>query len=147
MRVSSKTDYALRTVLDLALHRGEGVIKASQIAQRQGIPLKFLEQILLVLRGGGVVESRRGARGGYYLAREARDISLRDVVRLTEDALLASSETRRGAARRQADMDPFGGVWKQIDEDITSALSELTFDDICQDIETRRRHAAQHYAI
>ncbi|TFH40652.1 MAG: Rrf2 family transcriptional regulator [Lysobacterales bacterium] len=147
MRVSSKTDYALRTVLDLALHHGEGVIKAAEIAQRQQIPLKFLEQILLALRGGGIVESRRGARGGYLLAKEAGSICLTDVVKLTEDALLSVSSSRRGAARRSTAVDPFEGVWKRIDHSIVSVLSGLTFADVCKEIRERSRRAAHNYTI
>jgi Rrf2 family protein len=147
MRVSSKTEYALRTVLDLALNRDDGVVKASEIAQRQSIPLKFLEQILLALRGGGIVESRRGARGGYYLARDAKSISLKDVVRLTEDALLASADTRRAGASARSSVDPFAHVWKRIDGCISSTLTEWTIDDVCRELERQRRQAAQHYAI
>src|SRR5439155_26172086 len=83
MRVSAKVDYALRACAELAA-AGEGPVKGDRIAQAQKIPLKFLENILLDLKHAGLVQSQRGAEGGYWLARPAAEISLADLMRAVE---------------------------------------------------------------
>src|ERR671923_1925856 len=84
MRVSAKVDYALRACAELAAEAGRGPVKGERIAQAQEIPLKFLENILLDLRHAGLVNSQRGAEGGYWLARSPADVSLADVIRAVE---------------------------------------------------------------
>ena len=86
-RVSQKTEYALRAMVELALREGEGPIPARDIAARQGIPLRFLEQQLSTLHKAGLVESFRGAGGGCRLAREATQIRVADVVDAMEGSL------------------------------------------------------------
>jgi Rrf2 family cysteine metabolism transcriptional repressor len=79
-KVSQKTEYAIRAMVELALREGQGLIAAKDIAERQGIPLRFLEQQLATLHKAGLVESFRGAGGGCRLAREASVIRVADVV-------------------------------------------------------------------
>jgi Rrf2 family protein len=86
VRISAKADYALRAALELAV-TGDGPVKAERIAQAQGIPPKFLENILLELRNAGVAESRRGAEGGWRLAQPADSITVADIVRAVEGPL------------------------------------------------------------
>src|ERR1051325_1965063 len=83
MRVSAKVDYAVRAGAELAAS-ADGPVKGDRIAQAQQIPLKFLENILLDLKHAGLVQSQRGAEGGYWLARPADEISLADVIRAVE---------------------------------------------------------------
>lgn len=149
MKVSSKTDYALRTVLELSLSTDGSVTKASTIAGRQSIPLKFLEQILLALRSGGVVASRRGARGGYYLASPPRDITLAEVVRLTEDSLVAPAASRRTTDGEGFGLraDPFARVWREIEDSIEATLAGVTFEDMKRRVQHLRREAVQDYNI
>ena len=84
MRVSAKVDYAVRAGAELAAAAGEGPVKGDHIATAQKIPLKFLENILLDLKHAGLVQSQRGAEGGYWLAKEPAEISLADVIRAVE---------------------------------------------------------------
>ena len=79
MRVTAKVDYAVRASAELAAASGEGPVKGDRIAQSQQIPLKFLESILLELKHAGLVQSQRGADGGYWLAQPPEEISLADV--------------------------------------------------------------------
>ena len=81
MRISKKGDYALRALIHLALESGEGVTHMQKIAQKEDIPQKFLEQILLSLKGVGIVRSKSGVGGGYALARPAEKIMLGEVIR------------------------------------------------------------------
>ncbi len=86
MRVSAKADYAIRAALELAA-AGDGPVKGDRIAKAQEIPPNFLENILGDLRNAGLVASRRGADGGYWLARPAEEISLADVIRAVDGPL------------------------------------------------------------
>lgn len=142
MKVSSRSRYAMLTVLDLALHREVGVSKVHEIARRQVIPQKFLEQILLVLKSGGIVTSRRGAKGGYQLAKLPADISVADVLQLTEDALLAKDETPTvGAAIIFAD------IWSGINDHIGTELSALNFQEIIERAEKLLESEVWQYSI
>lgn len=87
MRVSAKSDYALRAMLELAAAEGQGPVTADAIATAQGIPAPFLQNILQALRNGGLVESRRGQVGGHLLARPAAVITLGDVIRAVDGPL------------------------------------------------------------
>src|SRR5256714_5408767 len=84
MRVSAKVDYAVRAGAELAAAADGGPVKGERIAQAQEIPLKFLENILLDLKHAGLVQSQRGAEGGYWLAQAPEEISLADVIRAVE---------------------------------------------------------------
>ena len=87
MRTTAKADYAVRAAVELAAVGTGEPVKADQIAEAQSIPLNFLENILSELRRAGIVESRRGAAGGYLLARAPEEISLADVIRAVEGPL------------------------------------------------------------
>src|SRR5216684_5717464 len=107
MITSVKGDYALQAILDLAMYHRGVPIKIADIARRQKIPQKFLELILAGLKQGGFVESRRGAEGGYLLARAADAITVGEVVRQVENKKQA-----RGAGVRD---DPFADMWNSVD--------------------------------
>jgi Rrf2 family protein len=83
MRVSAKADYAVRAAAELAA-ADEGPVKGEKLAEAQDIPLQFLEHILLELKHAGIVRARRGAKGGYWLAKPAKDITIAEVVRTVE---------------------------------------------------------------
>jgi Rrf2 family protein len=129
MRVSAKVDYALRAALELAA-AGDGPTKGERIAQAQDIPLKFLENILLELRHHGLVQSQRGAEGGYWLARPPEEIKLADVIRAVEGPLAnvrgARPETVEyaGAAARLQD------VWVALRANMRAVLEELTLAEV-----------------
>ena len=81
MRISAKGEYAIQAVLDLALHRERGLVAIQEIARRQGIPQRYLEQVLLALKRAGLLTSKRGSAGGYQLTRPPEDITVGDVLR------------------------------------------------------------------
>lgn len=87
VRISAKTDYAIRAALELAATPGQAWIKTEAVAERQSIPLPFLLNILAELRTAGLVQSRRGADGGYRLARPPSSITLADVIRAIDGPL------------------------------------------------------------
>jgi len=84
MKLSTRTRYGARLLLDLARHRGQGPIQVGKIAERQGVSVKYLEQIVRPLKRAGLVSSTRGPKGGHVLAKDPGVISLGDIVRLME---------------------------------------------------------------
>lgn len=87
MKLSTKSEYACLALIDLSENYGAGYIKIEDICQRQGLPRKYIEQILLSLKKAGYLKSRRGADGGYMLSRKPDEISLAEIVRLMDGAL------------------------------------------------------------
>jgi len=87
MKLSKKSEYGLRAMLDLAAHADEGAVRLKDLADRNNIPLKFLEQIFLALRNAGVIRSQVGARGGYMLSRPAEEITLGEVIRTLDGTI------------------------------------------------------------
>src|SRR3569623_2000293 len=105
MNISVKGEYALQAILDLAIHTGRGPTRIADIARRQKIPQKFLELILAGLKQGGFVESRRGAEGGYLLARGAESITIGEVLRFVE----GPQQNKKNPRRKQD--TPFTDMW------------------------------------
>ena len=129
MRVSAKADYALRATIELAA-AGDGPVKGERIAQAQEIPLKFLENILLDLKHAGLVQSQRGAEGGYWLSRPPDEISLADVIRAVEGPIA----NVRGLRSEQVEYGgPAAGlrdVWVAVRANLRSVLETVTLGDL-----------------
>lgn len=124
MNISVKSEYALHAIFDLASqHPGEPT-KIADIARRQKIPQKFLELILAGLKQGGFVESRRGAEGGYLLARPAEAITVGEVLRFVE-----GGQTSRDRSRRKVET-PFTETWRQVDQGVSAVVDHTTFADL-----------------
>src|SRR5437764_9535639 len=121
MNISVKGEYALQAIFDLAANSAAEPVKIAEIARRQKIPQKFLELILASLKQGGFVESRRGAEGGYMLARRAESISVGDVLHFVE-----GRQEERARLRKLSD-SPFSDLWKRADFAIDSVLDSTTF--------------------
>ena len=121
MNISVKGEYALQAIFDLSANFGAEPVKIAEIARRQKIPQKFLELILASLKQGGFVESRRGAEGGYMLARRAESITVGEVLHFVE-----GRQEERARLRKQAD-SPFSDLWERVDLAIDSVLDHTTF--------------------
>ena len=124
MNISVKGEYALHAIFDLALQKAGEPIKIADIAKRQRIPQKFLELILAGLKQGGFVESRRGAEGGYLLARAPEAITVGEVIRYIEGA--KSSKP----ARKQSPADPFAETWRRVDQAVSDVIDQTTFAEL-----------------
>jgi Rrf2 family protein len=132
MRISAKADYALRAALELALAEGTGPLKGEQIAQSQGIPLKFLENILLELRHHGLVQSQRGAEGGYWLARPAMEITLAEVLRSVEGPLANVRGERPEALEYVGAAERLRDVWIALRANLRAVLDSVTLADVVE---------------
>ena len=124
MNISVKGEYALEALFDLAQQRPGDPVKIADIARRRKIPQKFLELILAGLKQGGFVESRRGAEGGYFLARPANAITVGQVLRFMESVRSSRPNNSSGIP------GPFSDLWKQVDDSVSRVVDETTFDDL-----------------
>lgn len=131
MRVSAKADYAIRAAVELAA-AGDGPVKGDQIAQAQEIPPNFLENIMGDLRNAGIVASRRGAEGGYWLARPAAEITLADVIRAVDGPLANVRGIRSEQLEYQGSAQPLRDVWVAVRASVRAVLEGVTLDDVAR---------------
>lgn len=127
MNISVKSEYALHAMFDLALQKSGEPVKIADIARRRKIPQKFLELILAGLKQGGFVESRRGAEGGYLLARAPETIPIGEVIRFMEGG------KGKKAAQKHAPPDPFADTWRRVDEAVSNILDRTTLAELVQE--------------
>jgi Rrf2 family cysteine metabolism transcriptional repressor len=123
MTISVKAEYALQAVFDLASQTSGEPVKIADIAHRQKIPQKFLELILVGLKQGGFVESRRGAEGGYLLARAADSLTVGEVLHFMDGS------QSKGKPRRKPD-SPFADMWRNVDDAIGAIVDHTTFAEL-----------------
>ncbi|MCI6553328.1 MAG: Rrf2 family transcriptional regulator [Lachnospiraceae bacterium] len=133
MKISTKGRYAVRVMLDLAVHNTGEYIKVKQIAQRQEISEKYLEQIISVLNKAGYVKSARGAQGGYKMSGDPAEYTVGMILRLTEGSLcpVACLETKVNECDR-CDTCETLDVWKQLNEAINKVVDSVTIADLAE---------------
>jgi len=129
VRTTAKADYAVRAAVELAAS-GDAPVSAERIAEAQGIPVNFLENILLDLRRAGIVESRRGSAGGYLLAKPADEIALADVVRAVEGPLASVRGLSPDALDYEGSAVPLRDVWVAVRSAVRSVLEHVTLADV-----------------
>jgi Rrf2 family protein len=129
MRVSAKADYAVRAAAELAAHE-DGPVKGERLAEAQDIPLQFLEHILLELKHHGIVRARRGAKGGYWLARPADEVTIADIVRAVEGPIAHVQSTPPEAISYRGNAEPLQEVWIAVRASLRSVLEEVTLADL-----------------
>ena len=129
MRISAKADYALRAAAELA-DAGGGPVKGEQLATRQEIPPKFLENILGDLRQAGLVRSQRGAEGGYWLRRPAADITLAEIVRAVEGPLATVRGMPPEDVGYRGPAEQLQRVWIAVRRNLRDVLEDVTVADL-----------------
>ena len=129
MHISAKTDYAVRAAVQLA-SSSEFPVTSESIAQAQEIPAKFLEAILSELRHSGLVKSRRGAHGGYWLSRPASEITVADVIRAVEGPMALVRGERPEHVEYKGAAEPLKDVWVATRAALRGVLSHVTLADI-----------------
>lgn len=122
MRVTYRGDYALKAVLDLALNYGKDLVTIHEMAEHIDAPIKFLEQVLLDLKKGGFVESRRGNIGGYLLSRAPGRITIGEVIRFIDGPIEPISCARQGYSNCG---DMYKCVFKKVWQDVSKATSDI----------------------
>ncbi len=130
MRISAKSDYAVRAAAELAFASAEGPVKGEQLAARQGVPLKFLENILGSMRTAGIVATRRGADGGYLLARPASGITVADVIRAVDGPLASVRGEPPEALEYPGAAAHLAEVWIAVRASLRGVLERVTLADL-----------------
>jgi Rrf2 family protein len=129
MRVSAKADYAVRAAAELAA-ADEGPVKGERLADAQDIPLQFLEHILLELKHHGIVRARRGAKGGYWLARPADEVTIAEIVRAVEGPIAHVQSSPPEAIEYRGNARHLQEVWIAVRASLRSVLEEVTLADL-----------------
>jgi Rrf2 family protein len=141
VRITAKVDYAVRAVIELATappspETTDGrprPIKGAHISKAQSIPVKFLETILAELRHDGIVGSRRGAEGGYWLAKPADAVSVADIIRAVEGPLADVRGVRPDALEYGEDLEALQRMWVAVRANLRAVLEEVTIADLRAD--------------
>lgn len=129
MRISAKADYAVRATIELA-SSGEKPVKGEQLADAQQIPLQFLEHILLELKRARLVRTKRGAQGGYWLARPPEKITLASVIRAVEGPLANIQDLAPEATEYPGDAERLTDVWVAVRASLRRVLEAVTIADL-----------------
>jgi len=130
VRISAKADYAVRATIELASEEVVTPVKGERIADAQKIPLRFLENILGELRHAGLVQSQRGAEGGYWLSREPDTITLAEIIRAVEGPLATTRGERPEDLEYRGASEPLQTVWIALRANIRDVLESVTLADI-----------------
>jgi Rrf2 family protein len=130
MRISAKADYAVRAAAELAASPDGDPIKGEQLAESQDIPLQFLEHILLELKHARLVRAKRGARGGYWLAKAPEKITLADVIRAVEGPLANIQDSAPEATHYPGPAEHLRDVWIAVRANLRAVLENITLADL-----------------
>ena len=138
MRITYRGDYALKAILDLALHNGV-IVTIHDLAERAQIPFKFLEQVLLDLKRGGFVESRRGKVGGYLLAKKPQEITIGEVIRFVDGPIEPiACITKDYSGCSDIYKCVFRHIWKDVGSAISGIVDNITFKDLLSQAQVKK---------
>ena len=142
MRITYKGDYALKTILGLSLHYNQGLVNINDLATRSDVPVKFLEQILLELKKGGFVDSKRGTNGGYFLAKAPGQIKVGDVVRFIDgpiEPIACASKETEYAGCLDTNTCVFRELWSSVAYATSRIIDSVTFEDLVNKVRSRAK--------
>ncbi|SHJ81346.1 RrF2 family transcriptional regulator [Hespellia stercorisuis] len=131
MKISTKGRYAVRLLVDIAQNDADGFVRLKDVAKRQNISVKYLEQIIAILSRAGYVRSVRGPQGGYHLTGEPKDYTVGMILRLTEGSMapVACLEDETNQCERQNECVSLR-IWKELDEAIKGVIDKYTLQDL-----------------
>jgi Rrf2 family protein len=132
MKLSTKGEYGLLALVDLARHQGAGPVQVHQIAKRQNLSKQYLDQLMLTMRKAGFVASSRGRLGGYMLARPAGAITLLDVVTALEGRVENVNFLTGRSRRRNTARNALKDVWQRLNENQRALLEAKTLAQVCE---------------
>jgi Rrf2 family protein len=130
LRLTKKLLFAIEAVLDIAYNAGNLPVQSSEITRRQGIPRRYLEQVLQQLVRDGVLQGVRGPRGGYRLARERRRITVGDIVRVVR-SLESGEDPIEGEGGAELGLKVVRPLWLELQEELMQRLDGVTIEELC----------------
>lgn len=131
LRLSKRLLFAIEAVVDIAYHAGNRPVQSGEISERQGIPRRYLEQVLQHLVKSGVLTGQRGPRGGYRLARERRRITLGEVVRVMRQIDMVPDPLADGGGS-VIGLQVVRPLWRELQDSMLLELDKITVEDLCQ---------------
>lgn len=149
MKISTKSRYGLRAMVDLAVYAGAEQLSLNTIAARQEVSINYLEQIFSSLRKAGLVKSVKGAQGGYILADHPDRITIGMVLRVLEGDLSVTSEQIPPSVQQESDLRGFLNrvVWQKVNESINQTVNAMSLEDLANEYRTKNEHIAGMYYI
>jgi Rrf2 family transcriptional regulator, cysteine metabolism repressor len=147
MKISTKIRYGARAMLELASHYGEGPIELKEIAKKENISLKYLEQVINPLRAAGLVKSIRGSKGGYSLGKPPFEICLYDVVETLEGPLNLLECLHDSKACPKVQSCVTRDIWKEVSDAISKIFYSVTLEDMVSRRREKERSDSSMYQI
>jgi Rrf2 family protein len=147
MKISTKIRYGARAMVELASHYGEGPIELKEIAKKENISLKYLEQVINPLRADGLVKAIRGAKGGYSLAKPPSEICLYDVIETLEGPLNLLECLGDAKACQRISSCVTREVWKEVSDAISRILYSVTLEDMVNRKREKEKNNSPMYQI
>jgi Rrf2 family protein len=147
MKISTKIRYGARAMLELASHYGEGPIELKEIAKKENISLKYLEQVINPLRGAGLVKAVRGSKGGYSLAKPPSEICLYDVVETLEGPLNLLECLRDSKVCQKVPSCVTRDIWREVSEAISKIFYSITLEDMVNRKKDKEERNSPMYQI
>ena len=144
MRLSTKGEYGLLAIVDLALHANQGPVQSWQVAERQHIPKQYLDQLMVSLKKAGLVESSRGRQGGYVLARRASSISVLEIVAALEGPVGNVNFARKDHRSKNPAYHILQGLWDEVVSNVVHTLENKTLEELC-DLHRRMESQIMYY--
>ncbi len=132
MRLSTKSRYGTRAMLDIAINYEKGPVSVKSIADRQGISVKYMEQLIPLLKVAGLIRSVRGAKGGYTLSKDVHQINLRDIIDALEGSMFPVDCVDNPETCDRAKKCVTYEIWKDIQDTINNMLDSLTLADMVE---------------
>ena len=132
LRLSRKLMFAVEAVVDIAYHSGEGLVQSAEITRRQGIPRRYLEQVLQHLVRSKILSGVRGPRGGYRLARERRRISMGDILRVVSE-IERPADGEEPESGSEIALKVVRPIWSGLESACMERLDAVTVEDLCRD--------------
>jgi Rrf2 family protein len=140
MKITCKGDYALKAILELSLHFGEGPLQIHDLVKSTSAPQKFLQQVMLELKQGGFIESRRGKEGGYLLAKAPVEITVGDVIRFIDgstDPISCLADDYKGCTDITRCL--FRGIWRQVAKATSEIIDAVSFESLVRQVKQKRQ--------
>ncbi|GHT26715.1 AsnC family transcriptional regulator [Planctomycetales bacterium] len=148
MKISTKGQYALQMFLDLAEHRNEGFVALKDIAKRQGISKKYLEQIVILLNRSDLLLTNRGSQGGYKLSKPLSEYKVGDILRYTEGTLTpVECDSKEPEILRDGSEGMLIGLWQGLEKVIADYLDGISVQDIVDDYAKKAAEGRHEYYI
>ena len=143
MQLSTKVRYAMRAMIELAYDYGKGPLQLKEVAKRQGISDKYLEQVMAPLRTRGIVYTQKGSRGGYSLSRSPEDIPLYEIVHAVEGSLAPVPCVDNSSLCSRVEICATRDLWERLKQLVVNELNSMSLADLVREQEKKHKQAGE----